>query len=214
MTARRLHLGRIGLITVVAWLGVLALAGARASDPEAMLERYFEGTETLQGRFQQDTYDDRGERVEAAEGDFWMARGERFRWHYQSPWEQLIVADGERLWVHDVDLDQVTVQPLEEALGVGAAQLLSGEFSDLQANFRIEPGDTADTVRLRPTDPAWDFQTIRLTFDDGLPTRLDIDAGLGDRIEVQLRDITRNQPIEPERFEYTPPAEADVLQGP
>lgn len=214
MTAKRLHPARTGLMAVVALLLAMALTAPRASDPEAMLERYFEGTETLQGRFQQDTYDDQGERVEAAEGDFWMARGERFRWHYQSPWEQLIVADGERLWVHDVDLEQVTVQPLEEALGVGAAQLLSGEFSDLQASFRIEPGDTADTVRLRPTDPAWDFQTIRLTFDDGLPTRLDIDAGLGDRIQVKLRDLTRNQPIDPERFEYTPPAEADVLRGP
>ena len=203
-------------------LGLVLFAGMAdaASDnadatgrAEALLETYFEATRSLQGNFNQITRDASGNVVEAARGRFWLARGERFRWHYRTPWEQVIVADGKRLWVHDVDLEQVTVRPLGEALGVGAAQLLSGELANLRDKFRIETGQGEGSVRLRPTDPAWDFQAVTIHFDQGVPVRIAIEAGLGDRIEVAFSDLQRNATIEPGRFEFNPPQGVDVIEG-
>ena len=180
--------------------------------PVAELSRYFESVETLAGEFRQTTRDDTGTVIEQARGRFVMARPQRFVWDYRTPWEQLIVSDGERLWVHDVGLEQVVVRPLEEALGVGAAQLLSGDMAQLKQNFSLTAVGE-DGVILQPTDPAWDFQRVRLQLDDGIPTAITVEDGLGQRVEVRLLDLTRNPTFEADRFEFDPPAGVDVIEG-
>ncbi len=189
-------------------------SGAQATEdgPVAGLTHYFEAVETLAGEFRQTTRDDNGEVIEEASGRFLMARPQRFIWDYRTPWEQLIVSDGEQLWVHDVALEQVVVRPLEEALGVGAAQLLSGDLSRLEENFSLTAGGE-DVVILRPTDPAWDFQRVRLELADGIPASITVEDGLGQRVEVRLSDLTLNPEVSPDRFEFEPPPGVDVMQG-
>ncbi len=207
--------GLIGALAVA--VGLVAGGPVFSAEGDAAttgtLANYFNDVRTLEGRFIQETRDDTGALIETAEGRFWLARGERFRWHYQSPWEQVLVADGEQLWVHDVDLEQVTVRPLDEALGVGAAQLLSGQLADLQDSFRITAGSQPNVVRLQPSDPAWDFQRVDVTFANGVPVRLRIEAGLGDRITVEFSDLRRNGDIDPARFTFEPPAGVDLIEG-
>ena len=187
-------------------------APAGGDGPVAGLSHYFESVETLAGAFRQTTRDETGEVIEEATGQFVMARPQRFVWDYRTPWEQLIVSDGEKLWVHDVALEQVVVRPLEEALGVGAAQLLSGDLSRLEENFSLT-ADGEDVVILRPTDPAWDFQRVRLELEGGVPVSITVEDGLGQRVEVVLRDLTLNPDVSPGRFRFEPPAGADVMQG-
>jgi outer membrane lipoprotein carrier protein len=187
-------------------------ASLATDGPVADLRRYFDSVETLAGEFRQTTRDDTGAVVEQARGRFVMARPQRFVWDYQTPWEQRIVSDGERLWVHDVALEQVVVRPLEEALGVGAAQLLSGDMAQLEQNFSLTAGGE-DTVMLQPTDPAWDFQRVRLRLDDGIPTAITVEDGLGQRVEVRLLDLTLNPMFEADRFQFDPPAGVDVIEG-
>ncbi|MFM9817848.1 UNVERIFIED_CONTAM: outer membrane lipoprotein chaperone LolA [Spiribacter pallidus] len=187
-------------------------ASTAADGPVAELSGYFESVETLAGEFRQTTRDDTGTVIEQARGRFVMARPQRFVWDYRTPWEQLIVSDGERLWVHDVGLEQVVVRPLEEALGVGAAQLLSGDMAQLKQNFSLTAVGE-DGVILQPTDPAWDFQRVRLRLDDGIPTAITVEDGLGQRVEVRLLDLTLNPTFEADRFEFDPPAGVDVIEG-
>lgn len=193
-------------------LCLLLLSLPAGADVE-QLEAYFERTDTLVGEFVQETRDETGTLIESAEGEFWIARSQRFRWHYRTPYEQVIVADGDRLWVHDVDLDQVVVRPLGDAMGAGAAQLLSGDMANLRENFRVSEGDEAGYVALQPTDPAWDFQRIQLEMDSGIPVRVVIEDGLGDQIEVEFRALERNASIDDERLRFEPPSGVDVIEG-
>ena len=185
-----------------------------ASQPEALkeLERYFDAIDTLEGEFRQVTMDETDTVVEEAQGSFVIARPQRFVWDYRTPYEQMIVADGEKLWVHDVALEQVVVRPLDEALGVGAAQLLSRDFANLQAQFDLSVADDG-RILMKPTDPAWDFQRVRLTLDDGVPSAIEVADGMGQRIVVELLEIVRNPGIEPERFDFQPPEGVDVMRG-
>ncbi len=201
-------------LAIVILIGSLLMAGAAtAAEPDLSgLARYFDTIDTLSGEFTQRTLDEQGALVEQAEGDFALARSQRFAWHYQTPWEQVIVSDGRRLWVHDVDLEQVVVRPLDEALGIGAAQLLSGDLAKLQADFQIHT-QGPNQIELQPTDPAWDFQRIQLTLREGIPQRITIRDGLGQRIEVVLTDLQRNPSFAAERFAFQPPAGVDVLEG-
>jgi outer membrane lipoprotein carrier protein len=178
----------------------------------ADLRHYFESVETLRGAFTQITRDERGQVIEKAEGTFVLARPERFLWDYRTPWEQVIVADGERLWVHDVALEQVVVRPLDEALGVGAAQLLSGDFATLQADFELSASESGGIV-LQPTDPAWDFQRVHLELDAGVPVAIEVRDGMGQRVRVELTDVVRNPSVAPGLFDFEPPDGVDVMQG-
>ncbi|PWG62410.1 outer membrane lipoprotein chaperone LolA [Sediminicurvatus halobius] len=191
-------------------LALLPLA-AGASDPVSTLESYFSEVETLRGEFLQETTDEAGTVIEEAEGTFVIARPQRFRWHYETPYEQLIVADGERLWVYDVDLRQVTVRPLDRVLGVGAAQLLSGEFEALTESFSIVAGE-GDWIRLEPTDPAWDFQHVRLLLEDGVPRVVEVRDDIGQSVRMRLSALERNPEVPEARFDFEPPPEADVIE--
>jgi outer membrane lipoprotein carrier protein len=204
-----------GLALAVLGSGLLpgvSPAAAADGDPVADLRHYFESVDTLEGAFTQTTRDERGEVIEEAEGSFVLARPERFVWEYRTPWEQVIVADGERLWVHDVALDQVAVRPLDEALGVGAAQLLSGDFATLQADFELSASESGGIV-LKPTDPAWDFQRVHLELDAGVPVAVEVRDGMGQRVRVALIDVVRNPEVDPGRFDFEPPDGVDVMQG-
>ena len=198
--------------TALAEEGQIAGADAASDGPVASLNHYFEAVDTLAGEFRQTTRDEDGVVLEQASGSFVMARPQQFVWDYRKPWEQRIVSDGEKLWVHDVALEQVVVRPLDEALGVGAAQLLSGDLSSLRESFTLTAGGV-DIIIMRPTDPAWDFQRVRLELEEGIPVSITVEDGLGQRVEVVLLDLTMNPQLSPGHFEFEPPAGVDVLQG-
>ncbi|MBS3786507.1 MAG: outer membrane lipoprotein chaperone LolA [Gammaproteobacteria bacterium] len=196
----------------ILWLALLLFAAVAQADAMDELERYFSEVNTLSGRFIQETTNSTGAVVERAEGEFSIARPERFVWDYSLPYEQTIVADGQQLWVYDVDLDQVVVRSLGEALGVGAAQLLSGDIDTLTANFDIQIGDDNDLL-LKPTDPAWAFQQIRLRFTQGIPQRMEIADGMDQTVIVEFEDVTVNPSIPDDRFEFVVPDGVDVIEG-
>lgn len=183
------------------------------TSPVDQLAQYFSQTRTLTGEFVQTTRDESGAVLEQSTGTFVMARDQRFDWHYQTPWEQRIISDGEQLWVYDVDLAQVVVRPLAEAIGVGPAQLLSGDMNDLRKNFTLSPAAEGDAVVLTPRDEAWDFQRLRLELENTVPSRLMLRDGLGQVIEVQLQSLSKNQPLSAQQFSFTPPPGVDVLSG-
>jgi len=207
-----IHRALSAALLVAALIAAAPGAGATPPAPLERLAAYFESVDTLEGAFRQTTRDEAGTVIEKAAGSFVMARPQRFVWDYDTPWEQVIVADGERLWVHDVALEQVVVRPLDDALGVGAAQLLSGDFATLEAGFDLSVTEDG-RIRMQPTDPAWRFQRVHLTLEDGVPSMIEVRDGIGQRVTVKLIDVERNPSIDPERFDFEPPEGVDVMQG-
>lgn len=201
------------LCTVIVGLWLVCASAMAETGPVDALERYFSETRTLSGEFVQITRDESGAVLEESAGAFVMGREQRFNWHYKTPWEQRIVSDGEQLWVYDVDLAQVVVRPLDEAIGVGPAQLLSGDMAQLRANFTLSAAAEGNAVVLTPKDEAWDFQRLRLELENAVPARIMLRDGLGQVIEVQFNSLTKNEPVPPARFSFTPPSGVDVLSG-
>ena len=192
-----------------ALLLVLLLLPPAALAERSELERYYSDVETLQGAFSQETSDEDGRVLERSEGHLWISRPNRFNWRYESPYEQQIVADGERVWVYDVDLLQVTVRPIEEVLGSGPALLLSGELEALEEQFHIHRD--GDWLVLEPREGGWEIEEARLRFEDGVPVEIMVLDGLGQTNTLRLKALEANEPIDDERFRFEPPVEADVI---
>ncbi len=197
--------------------GTTALAQARTDDVgEKLVNDFVTDVITLQGRFEQSLIDAGGAVVERSSGTLEIERPGRFHWAYSEPYEQLLVADGLNIWSYDVDLAQVTVKPQEQALANTPALLLGGD-KDAIAQFRfdgsmVEKGTT--WVRMIPVDTKSGFERMELGFIGGELTRMVFFDNLDQKTLVSLYDVTTNEPIDAERFEFSVPDDADLVGAP
>ena len=164
-------------------------------------------------RFEQQVFDSRGKLVDSAAGTFAFSRPDRFRWAYDRPSRTLLVADGARLWIHDEDLNQVTVRPLDRALGATPASLLAGR-ADVTAAFTLrEAGEEGGLAWLEAVPKAKDsgFDRVRIGMKGRQPVAMQLEDSLGGRTALRFADFRANAPVEARLFAFTPPAGADVL---
>jgi len=205
---------RLALALVLA--PVLALAAAQAQAQGASLERFQQFLRTTQSttaNFEQKVFDRNRKLVQESSGRFAFLRPGRFRWTYDTPFAQLIVGDGERVWVYDRDLNQVTVRRIAKALGSTPAALLAGA-SDVDKAFELAEGGDRDGlawVEAKPRDKDAGFERIRLGMSVAGIEAMELVDNFGQTTLLRFTKLVRNPQIEPETFRFTPPKGADVL---
>ena len=129
------------------------------------------------------------------------------------PYYQLLVGDGEKLWVHDRDLNQVTVKTLGDALASTPAALLAGR-NELEKNFDLSEGgseDGLDWVDAKPKANEGGFEAVRIGFKDGLLRGMVLRDSFGQTTKLRFTSFERNPAIDPAQFRFAPPAGADVI---
>jgi outer membrane lipoprotein carrier protein len=186
---------------------------AAAEDGLARVQAYLDGLSTLSAHFTQTLLDPDGKVVESSSGTFELKRPGRFRWDYAPPHAQIVVADGERLWLYDPELEQVTVKTLDESLGNSPATLLSGQakVSDGYALAREYQADGLDWVALKPRAEQGDFQELRLAFDGAALRGMELTDNLDQVTRIELSDVQRDVALPDARFEFVPPPGTDVV---
>ncbi len=168
---------------------------------------------TLQSRFEQSLMDADGRILEVSSGTLEIQRPGRFRWIYSEPYEQWLVADGLNVWSYDVDLAQVTVKPQAEVLSNTPALLLGGSrdaMDQFEHDGVFEDGGLT-WVRLKPVDADSGFSRIELGFSGALLNRMVFFDNLEQTTFVSLYDVTVDEPIDPQQFEFVVPDGVDVV---
>jgi outer membrane lipoprotein carrier protein len=196
---------------------ILLLLGAVALSAEgATLERlraFVRETQTARASFLQTVTDKNGHLVQQVSGEFAIARPGKFRWSVDKPYQQLLVGDGERVWIYDPDLNQVVKRRNDQALGSTPAALLAGR-DDVERAFDwrdLPPADGLDWLGATPKDKESTFSDIRLGFDASGLAALEIFDNFGQRTRITLSGLQRNPKLAPELFQFTPPKGADVV---
>lgn len=190
-------------------------AEERAGDAgRQRVERFLTGSERLKGEFRQTLIGPDGRVVERAAGELAIAKPGRFRWHYTTPGaEQLVVADGERLWLYDVELEQVTVKSQGEGISGSPAALLGGDERALEA-FVYEGSyraDGLDWVQFTPRDTQTDFTALRLGFEGERLAVMELRDALEQITRIEFTALERNPELAATTFEFAPPAGVDVI---
>jgi len=158
-------------------------------------------------------FDRTGKLVQESKGSFSFLRPGRFRWTYAKPNPQLIVGDGERVWVYDEDLKQVTVRKLASALGSTPAALLAGA-ADIEKAFELsDAGDKEGLawVEARPREKEAGFERVRLGLGVAGVEAMELVDHFGQTSKLRFTSIQRNPRIDGSEFRFTPPKGADVL---
>jgi outer membrane lipoprotein carrier protein len=199
----------IGVIASGIVVATSAMAGARDD-----LTAFTQGLKGLDGQFSQQVYDANGKLKESSSGRVALAAPRLFRWEYVKPYEQLIVADGQRVWVYDPDLQQVTrrAQGAEEQNSPLAALI---DPSRLDRDYVIKEAGSAAGLEWLSLSPKNDdeagFQSARLGFDaHGLATMQVVDA-LGQKTQIKFSSWKRNPTFASTTFRFTPPKGVDVV---
>ena len=203
----------VNRLSGVLLLALLSPVFASAAPVPSYVKEFFTGLHTLQADFDQQVIDGNNRPLQSSQGHMWIKRPGRFRWDYETPYRQQLVADGEHLWSYDEDLEQVTVQKAADVLTSTPAMLLSGE-EPLEKVFNIEEGDpdgTQQHVLLVPKSDDSNVTRIHLYFSGKLLTRIRAEDNFGNTTTFSFSNIKRNPDLDETIFTFTPPAGADVV---
>ncbi|MFM9880700.1 MAG: outer membrane lipoprotein chaperone LolA [Burkholderiaceae bacterium] len=155
-------------------------------------------------------------RSKTSSGSFEFQRPNRFRFVYTKPFEQSIVSDGQTLWLHDVDLNQVSARALGETLqGTPAVILSATSMTALQASFELQ--DAPDKAGLQwvtatPRSKDGTLQTIAVGFQGQELAMLEILDSFGQRSVMRFSKIELNPNLPPALFQFKPPAGTQVIR--
>ena len=177
------------------------------------LQRFLDGLDSLQADFEQVVLDETGTPIERARGRLVLARAGRFRWDYQEPYPQLIVADGQHVWVYDSELAQVTVKELDEAVGDTPTLLLTGG-SSLEEHFLLRSvgkREGLEWVSLKPKSSDVSFSEIRVGLERGELTRMELFDSFGQTTKMYFHNIVKNDRVRADLFSFSPPDGVDVI---
>jgi len=193
---------------------VLAIAsfGARA-DAVDTLKDFVANVKTGHAAFTQIVTSPDGAKKKSSSGTFDFSRPNRFRFAYAKPFEQLIVADGQKVWIYDADLNQVSSRKFTHALGATPAALLAG--GSLEKDFVLStlPSQAGlDWAQAVPKAKDGAFQSVRIGFKGKDLSALEIVDSFGQKSLLTFTQLTPNVPMAPEQFKFTVPQGADVIE--
>jgi len=198
---------------MAAVLGVAATAGA-ARTGRRQLDDFLGALTGFHAQFHQRLFDENLRLIEEADGTVWLRRPGRMRWEYRKPLPQIIVADGQRLWIYDPELAQVTVRDQAQGLGATPASLLSSE-DPVDQRFAVSELGTRDDgsswIALKPKVPEPTFRDIRLGFKDNALVAMEFRDNLDQTNRLVFRDQVRNPSFDDSLFQFKVPAGVDVI---
>jgi chaperone LolA len=191
----------------------LVLSGAAHAGGVERLKAFIVGAKTAEADFSQTVSDKSGRITQQASGKMAFARPGKFRWDYSKPYEQVIVGDGARLWLYDVDLEQVTVKSLGDVIAGTPAALLAGDNA-IEKYFTLKDagqGDGLEWLEATPKNKDTTFERIRMGFQGDVLVQMELFDFFGQRTTLKLTNFARNPAIPASTFKFTPPKGADVI---
>lgn len=200
-----------GLRTLALFSGVFLAGLAQATGIE-QLKAFWANTQTAQGTFTQSVVAKSGRKPQNSTGIFMLARPGKLRWSYEKPYKLLLVADGEKLWTYDLDLNQVTIGKMQKALGASPAALLTGE--SLDKHFKLSDAGAADGLEIvdaLPKDADSTFARVRIGLSNNLPRLMEVQDNFGQTTTLLFTEFQPNRALPKEAFRFVPPKGADVV---
>ena len=203
----------------VIWV-MLCIAGtglAHADAADKKLRDFFNQIKSMKADFSQSIVSESKPSVEKSSGVLQMERPGKFRWDYSFPFKQQIVADGRKLWIYDIEMDQVIVKPLDLVLGNTPAVLLSGN-ADIAEKFEVsEITTTSDSekglfwMQLSPKQEETGFEKLLLAFSGNDLRVMELKDAFGQVTRIKFSNLKQNPDIDPSVFRFVVPPGVDVI---
>jgi len=205
---------RLGTLRrMLAGVALSVASVAAHADAVATLRDFVRDVKSGRATFTQTVTSPDGAKTKTSRGTFDFARPDRFRFQYAKPFEQLIVADGTRVWIYDADLNQVSTRKLANALGATPAALLAGGSLDADFDLAAQPPhDGLEWVKATPKAKDSPFQSVAIGFRGRDLAVVEIVDAFGQRSRLEFAQFAPNAVVSPDEFRFVPPRGADVIE--
>ena len=201
------------MIKVFAAAVLVACAFGARADAVDTLREFVRDVKTGRAAFTQTVTAPDGVKKKASSGSFEFARPNRFRFAYAKPFEQTIVSDGQKVWIHDVDLNQVTSRKFSQALGSTPAALLAGGSLDRDFDLSAQPAkDGLDWAQAVPKAKDGAIPSMRIGFRGKDLAAIEITDSFGQRSLLSFTQWLPNAALPLESFRYTVPQGVDLIE--
>ena len=199
---------------VVAAAAVLAVASAGAfADAAESLRSFVKDVKSGQSSFTQVVTSPDGAKKKVSSGSFSFARPNRFRFDYAKPYAQTIVSDGQKVWFHDPDLNQVTVRKVADALGSTPVALLTGTSIEKTFDLKNQPDQGGlEWVMATPKESGGTIQWLKAGFKGKALVAVEIADSFGQRSMLTFDKLATDVALAPEAFRFAVPPGADVSE--
>jgi outer membrane lipoprotein carrier protein len=202
-------------ISFLACLSVLATQPvlAQSGPARVQLEQFTTELKSLQANFDQQIINTNGLLEEHSSGQLWLAHPNRFRWHFGGDFPELLIADGEKVWLYDEVLEQVTIKE-QSSLNSDSPLTLLTDITQLDEQFAVRElgGDSGlELLELRAHSQESQFERVLLGLDEGKILLMVMEDAFGLRTEIRFKDIKRNPQLNDDLFRFTPPAGVDII---
>ncbi len=200
-------------VFLLTFLAAPPAAMAQAGPARAQLEQFAHELESLYAHFDQQVLKPDGLVEDKSSGQVWLVRPNRFRWQYGGDFPELVVADGQKVWIYDEMLEQVTIKE-QSFMSSDSPLMLLTDISRIDEQFEVrELGSDSGLhlLELRSHNPESEFERILLGLDNGELLLMAMEDAFGLRTEIRFRDIQRNPALEDKLFQFTPPEGVDVI---
>ena len=201
-------------ILMVSFLLASCLSGiALAQSAESRLNAALKRLDNLTAEFKQTVLDRDKRVIEQSSGKVAIQRPGKFSWISTSPYEAQIIADGSELWVYDVDLDQVTVKPMESGLAAAPIMILMKQ-QDIGVDFVIrEVGQRKFLywVSLDPKTKDMEYSKVFIGLENGVVKAMELRDSFGQSTQIVFENLRFNVVHDPATFQFIPPAGVDVF---
>lgn len=199
------------VITVM--VGLILFTSANAGTPLQNLQQKLSSFQGLKAHFQQALYTDKRVAASKSTGNMLILRPGKFRWETHTPNEQILVADGNLLWIYDVDLEQATKQKLDTTDSNSPALFLSGDVKEIPKRFIVTEEKVGNSLGFKLNAKSSDdmFQSIKIVFQADKLSKMIVETRIGQRSEFNFSQVEINPPFPSSTFNFKPPAGVDVL---
>ena len=185
-----------------------------AGNSEESLQTQLNSNQQMSGRFTQVISSERSSKTQSSTGEFWLKKPSKFRWHYSAPYIQKIISNGEKIWVYDEDLEQVTVKKSTQSIDSTPLAIILGSAS-IDKHFNaatLELKDDLEWMRLTPKNESSGFDYIDIGFKNGLLSRMLLQDSFGQITRLQFTGVEVHADIDDDDFDFEIPEGTDIFE--
>jgi len=177
------------------------------------LERFAQDLQTYSAKFEQRVIGNDGKIEDESAGKVWLSQPHFIRWEYGGDFPELVVADGQNVWIYDEVLEQVTVKPQSDLVADSPLSLLT-DVTRLDVQFEVREAGEMDgmaLLELRAIDSDAEFDRVLLGLQENDLKLMTMEDAFGLRTEVRFSEPQRNQDLDLKLFSFTPPPGVDIV---
>ena len=195
-------------------LGAPALASEHeANSGRLALEAFSEGLVSFHASFEQVVLNSDGIPQDSNDGEMWLSRPSLFRWEYGGDFPEVIVADGERVWIYDISLEQITIKD-QSGLASDSPLTLLTDMNRLDRQFEVRDLGVSENlayVELRSINEDAEFDRVLLGIEGQDLRLIAMEDAFGLRTEIRIASSIRNPQLDDDHFVFVPPAGVDIV---